>query len=218
MKKLIQTGVDNEGVFNVMDGLSFARAMNENADELSTETKLDLEVHNTPEALAKAFKEQAGKIGFHTPGGPDDLPTFEEEGAPIDSPSELAGGVAQIYNEAIEGDDPEPEPEPELPTITLVNPLNLDPNLGETCTVEDADDIAGLIEQAGEGEIDVLVKQVGNEVSYECKLSATSGDSADVVNEDDELLTISIETDDITSESIVIAQIESGYSGIIVNR
>lgn len=103
MKKLVQTGEDSEGVFNVMDGLSFVRAMNENADELGTSTKLDLENYNTPEAIAKALKEQAGKTGYHTPGGPDDLPTFEETGAPIYSPSEQKGGIAQVYNEAIEG-------------------------------------------------------------------------------------------------------------------
>ncbi len=101
MKKLVQTGEDNEGVFNVMDGLSFVRAINDNATALGTETKLDLEIYNTPEAIAKALKEQTGKIGFHTPGGPDDLPTFEEKGAPVDSPSEQKGGVAQIYNEAL---------------------------------------------------------------------------------------------------------------------
>lgn len=101
MKKLVQTGEDNEGVFNVMDGLSFARAINDNATALGTETKLDLEIYNTPEAIAKALKEQAGKIGFHTPGGPDDLPTFEEKGAPVNSPSKQEGGIAQIYNEAL---------------------------------------------------------------------------------------------------------------------
>ena len=54
MKKLVQTGEDNNGVFNVMDGLSFVQAFNENANELGTSTKLDLEVHNTPEAVVKA--------------------------------------------------------------------------------------------------------------------------------------------------------------------
>lgn len=102
MKKLVQTGEDNNGVFNVMDGLSFVQAFNENANELGTSTKLDLEVHNTPEAVVKALREQTGKGGYYTPGGPDDLPTFEEQGAPKDSPSELKGGIAQVYNEAIE--------------------------------------------------------------------------------------------------------------------
>lgn len=102
MKKLVQTGEDKNGVFNVMDGLSFVQAFNENADELGTSTKLDLEVHNTPEAVVKALREQTGKGGYYTPGGPDDLPTFEEQGAPKDSPSELKGGIAQEYNEAIE--------------------------------------------------------------------------------------------------------------------
>ena len=109
MKKLVQTGEDNNGVFNIMDGLSFVQAFNENADELGTSTKLDLEVHNTPEAVVKALREQTGKGGYHTPGGPDDLPTFEEQGAPKDSPSELKGGIAQEYNEAIEEGESESE-------------------------------------------------------------------------------------------------------------
>ena len=101
IKRLKQTGEDNQGNFNVMDGLAFARALNNNADELGTTTKVDLAVHNTPEALRKAMKEQSGKIGFHTPGGPDDIFTHAEEGAPVDSPSELKDGLAQIYNKAI---------------------------------------------------------------------------------------------------------------------
>lgn len=215
MKKLIQTGVDNEGVFNVMDGLSFARAINENADELSTETKLDLEVHNTPEALAKAFKEQAGKIGFHTPGGPDDLPTFEEQGAPIDSPSELAGGVAQIYNEAIEGDDPEPEPEPEL---EFPNPIPWNKEI--------KDDVLGgsfnnLINDCVETEQsqDFILKQGNN--TFECYLEATSNNSADIFLKDNPennyfniTLDVDAETGDIT---ITIVEI-TGFEDLIVGR
>lgn len=215
MKKLIQTGVDNEGVFNVMDGLSFARAMNENADELSTETKLDLEVHNTPEALAKAFKEQAGKIGFHTPGGPDDLPTFEEEGAPIDSPSELAGGVAQIYNKAIEGDDPEPEPEPEL---EFPNPIPWNKEI--------KDDVLGgsfnnLINDCMETEQpqDFTLKQGNN--TFKCYLEATSSNSADIFLKDNPennyfniTLNINAETGDTT---ITIGEI-TGFEDLIVGR
>ncbi|MBQ2639259.1 MAG: hypothetical protein IJF92_00635 [Bacilli bacterium] len=102
IKKLVQTGEDNEGNFNVMDGLSFAQALNNNADELGTETKVDLDTHNTPEHLAKAVKEQIGKTGWHTPGGPDDIPTHEEQGAPVYSPSELKDGLAQIYNKELE--------------------------------------------------------------------------------------------------------------------
>lgn len=113
IKKLKQTGEDNNGVYNSMDGLSFARALNNNKEELGTETKVDLDVHNTPEALRKAFKEQAGKIGYHTPGGPDDIFTHEEEGAPVDSPSELKDGLAQIYNKALET--------PPAPTLTGIS-------------------------------------------------------------------------------------------------
>ena len=215
MKKLIQTGVDNEGVFNVMDGLSFARAMNENADELSTETKLDLEVHNTPEALAKAFKEQAGKIGFHTPGGPDDLPTFEEEGAPIDSPSELAGGVAQIYNEAIEGDDPEPEPEPEL---EFPNPIPWNKEI--------KDDVLGgsfnnLINDCMETEQsqDFILKQGNN--TFECYLEATSNNSADIFlkdNPENNYFNITLDIDAETGDTTITIGEITGFEDLIVDR
>ena len=215
MKKLIQTGVDNEGVFNVMDGLSFARAMNENADELSTETKLDLEVHNTPEALAKAFKEQAGKIGFHTPGGPDDLPTFEEEGAPIDSPSELAGGVAQIYNEAIEGDDPEPEPEPEL---EFPNPIPWNKEI--------KDDVLGgsfnnLINDCMETEQsqDFILKQGNN--TFECYLEATSNNSADIFlkdNPENNYFNITLDIDAETGDTTITIGEITGFEDLIVGR
>lgn len=122
IKKLVQTGENNEGEFKVMDGLSFARALNNNADELETTTKVDLAVHNTPEALRKAMKEQSGKIGFHTPGGPDDLPTSEQ------TVSEQKGGVAQIYNEALK-----PEPEPTLVRIEVTTePTKVQYTEGET--------------------------------------------------------------------------------------
>ena len=101
IKNLKQTGEDNEGVYNVMDGLSFARALNNNKEELGTSTQVDLDVHNTPAALKNAFREQTGKIGYHTPGGPDDIFTHEEEGTPVNSPSELKDGLAQIYNKAV---------------------------------------------------------------------------------------------------------------------
>jgi len=215
MKKLIQTGVDNEGVFNVMDGLSFARAMNENADELSTETKLDLEVHNTPEALAKAFKEQAGKIGFHTPGGPDDLPTFEEQGAPIDSPSELAGGVAQIYNKAIEGDDPEPEPEPEL---EFPNPIPWNKEI--------KDDVLGvsfnnLINDYMETEQfqDFILKQGNN--TFECYLEATSSNSADIFlkdNPENNYFNIILDIDAETGNTTITIGEITGFEDLIVGR
>lgn len=215
MKKLIQTGVDNEGVFNVMDGLSFARAINENADELSTETKLDLEVHNTPEALAKAFKEQAGKIGFHTPGGPDDLPTFEEEGAPINSPSELAGGVAQIYNEAIEGDDPEPEPEPEL---EFPNPIPWNKEI--------KDDVLGgsfnnLINDCVETEQsqDFILKQGNN--TFECYLEATSNNSADIFlkdNPENNYFNITLDVDAETGDTTITIVEITGFEDLIVGR
>lgn len=102
IEKLVQNGVNESGEHTLMTGLDFVRAMNKNAETLGTDTKLDLEVHNTPQCIKKALKEQTGKMGYHTPGGPDDIPTHEEEGAPVDSPSELKGGIAQVYNKAVE--------------------------------------------------------------------------------------------------------------------
>lgn len=107
IKKLYQNGINENGENTIMDGLSFVRAINNNADELGTSTKLDLETHNTPEFIAKALREQTETtreeqiIGYQTPGGPDDMPTHEEEGAPVDSPSELYDGLAQIYNKEV---------------------------------------------------------------------------------------------------------------------
>lgn len=107
IKKLYQNGINEDGQNTIMDGLSFVRAINNNADELGTSTKLDLETHNTPEFIAKALREQTETIreeqiiGYQTPGGPDDMPTHEEEGAPVDSPSELKDGLAQIYNKEV---------------------------------------------------------------------------------------------------------------------
>ena len=79
IKKLYQNGINEDGQNTIMDGLSFVRAINNNADELGTSTKLDLETHNTPEFIAKALREQTETIreeqiiGYQTPGGPDDL-------------------------------------------------------------------------------------------------------------------------------------------------
>ena len=107
IKKLCQNGINEDGENTIMDGLSFVRAINNNADELGTSTKLDLETHNTPEFIAKALREQTETIreeqiiGYQTPGGPDDMPTFEETGAPVNSPSELYDGLAQIYNKEV---------------------------------------------------------------------------------------------------------------------
>ena len=107
IKKLYQNGINEDGQNTIMDGLSFVRAINNNADELGTGTKLDLATHNTPEFIAKALREQTEisekvqKIGYQTPGGPDDMPTFEETGAPVNSPSELYDGLAQIYNKEV---------------------------------------------------------------------------------------------------------------------
>lgn len=113
IKKLYQNGINENGENTIMDGLSFVRAINNNANELGTNTKLDLETHNTPEFIAKALREQTEisektqKIGYQTPGGPDDMPTFaEEEGAPVDSPSELKDGLAQIYNKIVTEETP----------------------------------------------------------------------------------------------------------------
>ena len=112
IKKLYQNGINEDGQNTIMDGLSFVRAINNNANELGTNTKLDLETHNTPEFIAKALREQTEisektqKIGYQTPGGPDDMPTHEEEGAPVDSPSELKDGLAQIYNKIVETETP----------------------------------------------------------------------------------------------------------------
>lgn len=117
IKKLYQNGINENGENTIMDGLSFVRAINNNANELGTNTKLDLETHNTPEFIAKALREQTEisektqKIGYQTPGGPDDMPTHEEEGAPVDSPSELKDGLAQIYNKIVETETPIEEKE-----------------------------------------------------------------------------------------------------------
>lgn len=117
IKKLCQNGINENGENTIMDGLSFVRAINNNANELGTNTKLDLETHNTPEFIAKALREQTEisekvqKIGYQTPGGPDDMPTHEEEGAPVDSPSELKDGLAQIYNKIVETESPIEEKE-----------------------------------------------------------------------------------------------------------
>ena len=107
IKKLYQNGINEDGQNTIMDGLSFVRAINNNADELGTSTKLDLETHNTPEFIAKALREQTETtreeqiIGYQTTGRPDDMPTFEETGAPVNSPSELYDGLAQIYNKEV---------------------------------------------------------------------------------------------------------------------
>lgn len=121
-EKLKQEAILENGDHQVMTGLDFIRALNANADELGTETKLDLDTHNTPEFVVKALREQSEakeksqKISNITPGGPDDVPTFEEEGAPVNSPSKMLDGVVQIYNKAIEGEEPE---KPEITNVEL---------------------------------------------------------------------------------------------------
>lgn len=114
IEKLYLNGIDENGNNVLMDGLGFVRAVNANGKLLKTNTTLDLDTHNTPEHIAKALNEQAkmGKdvINFKTPGGPDDLPTFSETGAPVNSPSELCDNVAQVYNTNVDeklNDSPE---------------------------------------------------------------------------------------------------------------
>lgn len=114
IEKLYLNGIDENGNNVLMDGLGFVRAVNANGKLLKTNTTLDLDTHNTPEHIAKALNEQAkmGKdvINFKTPGGPDDLPTFSETGAPVNSPSELCDNIAQVYNTNVDeklNDSPE---------------------------------------------------------------------------------------------------------------
>lgn len=114
IEKLYLNGIDENGNNVLMDGLGFVRAVNANGKLLKTETTLDLDTHNTPEHIAKALNEQAKMskdvINFKTPGGPDDLPTFSETGAPVNSPSELCDNIAQVYNTNVDeklNDSPE---------------------------------------------------------------------------------------------------------------
>ena len=96
VEKLVQNSVNEQGENVLTDSLSFVKIMNSNADALKTSIKLDLDTHNTPEFLAKAFKEQAAnKISYITPGGPEDLTTYNE-------PSVLTDGIGQIYNKEVE--------------------------------------------------------------------------------------------------------------------
>lgn len=207
IKRLKQTGEDNQGNFNVMDGLAFARALNNNADELGTTTKVDLAVHNTPEALRKAMKEQSGKIGFHTPGGPDDLSTSEQ------TVSIQKGGVAQIYNEALE---PEPEPEPASPEVTLDNPINREGGAYVDSSVED---LETLIDQSLSSEdiIPVKLTQVGNNVIYEAELLATS-ETECTINMQDELegtLALLVDTNVETGDKYIKIVSITGYDNFV---
>ena len=100
IEKLKQSGVVTETDSNYTTGLGFVRAINNNADELGTTKKLDLRTKNTPKHIAQALKEQAkNKISYKTMGGPDDLPDYDK--GPINSPSSLKGGLAQIYNKEL---------------------------------------------------------------------------------------------------------------------
>lgn len=216
IKKLVQTGEDRDGVFNVMDGLSFARAINNNADELETETKLDLEIYNTPEAIAKALKEQSGKTGFHTPGGPDDLPTFEEEGAPVNSPSKQEGGIAQIYNEALE---PEPEPEPEPgPELEFPNPIPWNKEIEDNDLSEAFGSLINNYEETEESQ-DFTLKQGDN--TFKCYLEALSSNSADIFlkdNPENNHFTITLETDTEMSDTKVVIGEITGFEDLVISR
>lgn len=152
IKKLYQNGINEDGQNTIMDGLSFVQAINNNANELGTNTKLDLETHNTPEFIAKALREQTEKqseeqvIGYQTPGGPDDIPTFEDNGMAVNSPSFQCDGLAQIYNKKV---SEESEPSEDYPEITNVI-VSETPNLREgESNVESGTTVATLSTEGG---------------------------------------------------------------------
>ena len=204
IKKLVQTGENNEGEFKVMDGLSFARALNNNADELETTTKVDLAVHNTPEALRKAMKEQSGKIGFHTPGGPDDLPTSEQ------TVSIQKGGVAQIYNEALE---PEPEPTYELD----FNQIILE-DIGEDSIItQSGENLINLFESLGADEMQLIINSVvkdNERHTFKAKCSDMTI-YGEVINISDEIPGVIIYTDAENVKVTITTDPEAGDQYVV---